>query len=179
MELPTNASYHDLVGDLFYVTVNTRPSICVSISLFGRKVANPTNRDWIEAKKVLRYLKAAKNHRLHLGSGSSETKCFVDDDWAGDEDDRKSHSGFLLKFGGGLFDWGTRSAVYVVSEVAKRSQAIITQSDHHLGRQSIVHKDRRVRVPLIRSTPTLRISSSSRELSNLAICLQISWRRTS
>ena len=107
-ELPTNTSYRSLVGSLLYIAVNTRPDICVAVSLLGRKVANPTNRDWTEAKRVLRYLKATRDHRLHLGPGTGEMECYVDADWAGDEDDRKSHSGFLLKFGGGLVDWGTR-----------------------------------------------------------------------
>ena len=33
---------------------------------------------------------------------------FVDANWAGDARDRKSTSGFLLKFGGGLIAWGSR-----------------------------------------------------------------------
>ena len=30
----------------------------------------------------------------------------MDADWAGDESDRKSNSGFVFKFGGGLIGWG-------------------------------------------------------------------------
>lgn len=106
--LPTNDSYRSLVGSLLYVAVNSRPDICVSTSLLGRKVSNPSNRDWTEAKRVLRYLKATQNLRLHLGSGTESLECFVDADWAGNEGDRKSNSGFIIKYGGGLISWGTR-----------------------------------------------------------------------
>lgn len=107
-ELPNNESYRSLVGSLLYVAVSTRPDICVSTSLLGRKVEKPTNRDWTEAKRVLRYLKATKGLRFHLGSTKQSLECFVDADWAGNEDDRKSNSGFLIKYGGGLISWGTR-----------------------------------------------------------------------
>lgn len=107
-ELPNNTSYCSLVGSLLYVAVNTRPDICVSTSLLGRKVTKPTNRDWTEAKRVLRYLKGTKDLRLHLGSGAGGLECFVDADWASVEGDRKSNSGFLIKYGGGLVNWGTR-----------------------------------------------------------------------
>lgn len=106
--MPSNISYRSLVCSLLYIAVNSRPDICVSTSLLGRKVSNPTNRDWTEAKRVLRYLKATKDLRLHLGSDEGGLECFVDADWAGDESDRKSNSGFLIKFGGGLVCWGTR-----------------------------------------------------------------------
>lgn len=78
----------------------------MAVSLLGRKVTNPTNQDWTEAERVLRYLMATKNQNMDSASG--EIECFVGADWAGDEDDRKAHSGFLLKFGGGLVDWVTR-----------------------------------------------------------------------
>lgn len=106
--LPTNESYRSLVGSLLYVAVNTRPDIYLSTSLLGRKVSRPTNRDWTEAKRVLRYLKTTKSLCLQLGSGTESLECFVDADWAGDEGDRKSNSGFLIKYGGGLVSWGTR-----------------------------------------------------------------------
>ncbi|KXJ68033.1 hypothetical protein RP20_CCG006369 [Aedes albopictus] len=57
---------------------------------------------------MLRYLKGTKNLRLHLGGGSEGLECFVDADWAGNESDRKSNSGQIIKFGGGVVSWATR-----------------------------------------------------------------------
>ena len=93
--------------------MNTRPDICISTSLLCRKVSNPTDRDWTEAKRVLRYLKGTNNLRLHLGNGQGHLECFADVDWAGNEQDRKSISGFLIKYGGELVSWGTRKQTCV------------------------------------------------------------------
>ncbi|XP_052567546.1 uncharacterized protein LOC120428490, partial [Culex pipiens pallens] len=65
-----------------YVAVNSRPDICIETSLLCRKVSNPSNRDWTEAKRTLKYLKGTKDLRLHLGNGD----------------------GLIIKFGGGVWN---------------------------------------------------------------------------
>ena len=111
--MPTNTSYRSLVGSLLYVAVNSRPDICIGTSLLCRKVSNPTDRDWTEAKRTLKYLKGTKDLRMHLGGGDGNLECFVDADWAGNEGDRKSNSGLIIKFGGGVVSWTTRKQTCV------------------------------------------------------------------
>lgn len=56
-KLPSNEKYRSLIGSLLYIAVNSRPDICISVSLLSQKIETPTKKDWIEAKRVLRYLK--------------------------------------------------------------------------------------------------------------------------
>ncbi|XP_055528098.1 uncharacterized protein LOC129720636 [Wyeomyia smithii] len=112
--LQDRESFQSLIGALLYIAVNTRPDIAIATSILGRRVSNPTNADWIEAKKVLRYLKGTIDHELHLGNNDTKQilEGFVDADWAGEVKNRKSNTGFLFKFGG-LIGWSCRKQTYV------------------------------------------------------------------
>lgn len=59
--------YRQAIGSLLYLVVNTRPNIAVAVSILGRKVSCPSQTDWTEVKRILRYLKGTKNYRLKLG----------------------------------------------------------------------------------------------------------------
>lgn len=106
--LPNNDKYQSLVGGLLYVSVHTRPDIGISASILGRRVSNPTVADWTEAKRTLRYLKATSGLQLQLGGDAGDLEGFADADWAGNVLDRKSNSGYLFRFGGGLISWCAR-----------------------------------------------------------------------
>ncbi|XP_065086831.1 uncharacterized protein LOC135708657 [Ochlerotatus camptorhynchus] len=78
--LPNNHQYSRLVGGLLYVAVNTRPDIAVSVSILGRSVSCPSQADWMEAKRILQYLKFTNDHELVLGSGGAIMEAYVDAD---------------------------------------------------------------------------------------------------
>jgi hypothetical protein len=113
--LPDNAEFQSLIGSLLYVAVNTRPDISVAVSILGRKVQNPSQLDWNEAKRILKYLKGTADMTLRLGNQQEKLEIYVDADWAGDSRDRKSNSGFLFKFCGGLINWTSRKQKIVAT----------------------------------------------------------------
>lgn len=98
--------YRSLVGALLYVAVNARPDVAVSVSLLGRKVSGPTEMDWTAAKRVVRYLKGTRDYRLEFGPGQGwSLEGYSDADWAGDQESRKSTSGYIFFFGTGPIAW--------------------------------------------------------------------------
>lgn len=111
-KLPSNDDYRSLIGALLYLSVSTRPDIAVATSILGRKVSSPSERDWTEAKRVLRYLKGTLFTRLELKCNSSTAQrgivAYSDADWAGDRTDCKSNSGNVVFFNGSLIDWSCR-----------------------------------------------------------------------
>ncbi|XP_062698389.1 uncharacterized protein LOC134284103 [Aedes albopictus] len=111
--LPNNTQYASLVGGLLYVSVNTRPDIAASVSILGRKVSCPSQADWLEAKRVLRYLKHTLDHELILSIKSDPLTVYVDADWAGDANDRKSTSGYMLQLNGGSIFWSSKKQTCV------------------------------------------------------------------
>lgn len=106
--LESNDKFRSLVGCLLYIAVNSRPDISIAVSLLSRKVEKPNQTDWIEAKRVVRYLIGTKDLKLKLGNSENLLQCYVDADWANDQKDRKSNSGYIIKLGSGLIGWGCK-----------------------------------------------------------------------
>lgn len=125
--MPNNHQYASLIGGLLYVAVNTRPDIAVSVSILGRKTSNPSQADWIEAKRVLRYLKETMDFELVLGVDDSPLHIYVDADWAGDSSDRKSTSGFLFRFAGGSISWSARKQTCVTLSSTEAEYVALTE----------------------------------------------------
>ncbi|XP_062539240.1 uncharacterized protein LOC134207551 [Armigeres subalbatus] len=105
-KLDSPKAYQSLIGALLYVAATTRTDVSIATSILGRRVTKPTEADWVEAKRVLRYLKGTLDKVLYLGGDGQKLECFVDADWAGDASDRKSNSEFVFKYGDGLIGWG-------------------------------------------------------------------------
>ncbi|KXJ69040.1 hypothetical protein RP20_CCG000421 [Aedes albopictus] len=130
--LPNNDKFQSLVGGLLYLSVNTRPDIAISTSILGRQVSKPTNADWTEAKRVLRYLKATSELKLVLGAGKEELQGYADADWAGNVKDRKSNSGYLFRLGGVLISWCARKQACVALSSTEAEYISLAESCREL-----------------------------------------------
>jgi hypothetical protein len=101
--------YMSLVGSLIYLSVISRPDIAYAVSKAGQKMSNPSETDWIAAKRILRYLKGDnKSGPTYSINGSEELLGFVDSDWAGDINSRKSTSGYVFILGGAAISWSSK-----------------------------------------------------------------------
>ncbi|KXJ62459.1 hypothetical protein RP20_CCG008519 [Aedes albopictus] len=101
--------YRSLVGGLLYLAVNARPDIAASTAILGPKFSAPGEADWTAAKRILRYLKATSEYSLRLGGEPNQALTgYSDSDWAGDVGSRKSTSGAVFLFGGGVISWASR-----------------------------------------------------------------------
>lgn len=106
--LLNNKQYQKLIGCLLYVAINSRPDIAASVSILSRKVCQPSKEDWVEAKRVLRYLKNTANFKLSLSVEKYQgnvVKAYADADWAADQENRKSNSGYVFLVYGGVVSW--------------------------------------------------------------------------
>ncbi|XP_059221638.1 uncharacterized protein LOC131996193 [Stomoxys calcitrans] len=111
-----NTKYQKLIGSLLYLSVNSRPDIAVSVSILARKVSCPTQEDWAELKRILKYLKGTINHFLKLSYNNSEDNILIgyaDANWAEDNIDRKSNSGYVFQINGGSISWACRKQTCV------------------------------------------------------------------
>lgn len=115
-KLDDNRRYHSLVGALLYVTVNTRPDVAASVSILSRQVSCPTEIDWIELKRVVRYLLKTINFKLRLATERNQPITLVgfsDADWSGDTFDRKSNTGYLFQLVAATVCWASRKQTSV------------------------------------------------------------------
>lgn len=128
--LPDNKDYQKLMGQLLYVSVNTRPDISAAVSILSRKTSCPTKGDWVELKRVARYLMTTKNLCLRLSNTEANEGLlgFCDADWAECRDDRKSNSGFLMKYNGGTISWACRKQTCVSLSTAEAEFVALSES---------------------------------------------------
>ena len=100
--------YRSLIGSLRYLTC-TRPNIMFAVGVASRFMKDPKASHMKAAKMILRYVKGTKQLRLHyLKTNNFLLSCYVDNDWAGDVDDRKSTTRFVFYMGGITFTWFSR-----------------------------------------------------------------------
>jgi hypothetical protein len=95
----TQVPYRQAVGSLMYLAVISRPDIATAVNLLARYVESPKPEHWQGVKRVFRYLKGTPRLGLIFdfrGVTHLQPIVFVDSDWAGDLDGRKSTSGVLV-----------------------------------------------------------------------------------
>ena len=103
-----NTLYRKIVGNFMYRTA-TRPDIMYGVSLISRYMESPTEIHLLAAKRILRYLQGTKDFGLFYKKGEkSDLIGFVDSDYAGDQDDRKSTSGYVFVLGTRAISWSSR-----------------------------------------------------------------------
>lgn len=101
-------SYQKLLGCLMYLAVMTRPDITYSVSYLSQFNTCYSTEHWNYAKRVLKYLKKTKKYCLKFSSHGGDLQGFVDADWASDNLDRKSYTGFCFVMSGTAISWQSR-----------------------------------------------------------------------
>jgi histone deacetylase 1/2 len=98
---------------LQYLTL-TRPDIAFSVNKVCQFLHAPTTVHWAAVKRILRYIKQCVQLGLKIQrSDSTLVSAFLDADWAGCVDDRKSTGGFAVFLGANLVSWSARKQVTV------------------------------------------------------------------
>nr|CAN72798.1 hypothetical protein VITISV_031251 [Vitis vinifera] len=98
--------YDNAIGSLMYAQVCTRPDIAFIINVLGRYLLNPGHDHWVVAKKVMRYLQRLKDFMLvYRRMDNLEVVGYLDSDFGGCSDDRKSTSGYIFMLAGGAISW--------------------------------------------------------------------------
>ena len=92
--------YASAVGSLMFVMICTRPDIAQAVRAVSRYMANPGGEHWIIVKRILRYIRGTSNVVLCYGGSEFTVKGYVDSDFAGDFDKRKSTTGYVFTLAG-------------------------------------------------------------------------------
>jgi hypothetical protein len=90
LSLDDATSYRSVVGALQYLTL-TRPDISFSVNKVCQFLHAPTNHHWSTVKRILRYLHDTNGLGVKISKSSSMLlSAFLDADWTGNIDDRRS-----------------------------------------------------------------------------------------
>ena len=116
--LPDANRYADLVGSLFYLSTTTRRDIAFAVGVLSRFMSCPQPDHMCAEKKLLRYLRGTT--RLWVVCGGRESlQGFVDADWAGDVDGRRSTTGFAFTLNGGPIAWASKRQSTVATSTSE------------------------------------------------------------
>jgi hypothetical protein len=129
-ELDSNDKYRTIIGMLLYLSTNTRPDIAASVAILSQRVTKPRDTDMNEAKRVIRYLKGTKDLKLKLSDSDTNGRIeiYSDSDWAEDQKDRKSHTGWNLRLNGGTVGWSCRKQSVVALSSAEAEYIAMSEA---------------------------------------------------
>ena len=82
---------------------------------------DPTEKDWIAVKRILRYLKGTQDVGLVFGGKEArkDLEGWVDADWAGDVKSRLSRSGYVFKIAAGAISRSSKKQGNVALSTAE------------------------------------------------------------
>ncbi|KAG5894851.1 hypothetical protein JTB14_023700 [Gonioctena quinquepunctata] len=101
-----NVPYRRLICRLMYLSLVSRPDISYSIVYSTRFLDKPRKSTWEAGKRILRYLNHTKEYGSQLKKGNmQELMALCDADWGGDQETRKSVSGFVCFHAGNPIAW--------------------------------------------------------------------------
>ena len=140
--------YANAVGCLMYLMVCTRPDISHAVSVVSRYMADPGKEHWNAVKWIFRYLTGTHDFSILFDQrASTEAMGYVDFDYAGDLDSRKSTTGYVFRFAGGPICWNstlqdaialsTTEAKYMVMTEAGKEAAWLSGLVNELGFKQI------------------------------------------
>ena len=119
--------YRNMVGSLLYLACWTRPDISFAVSELSRFVSSPGESHMRAVKHLLRYLRGSREMGLNYSRPSNHGPMdrpnilwgFVDSDWAGCQDTRRSTSGFTLMLNGAAISWKSKRQTVVALSSAE------------------------------------------------------------
>ncbi|KAM1351501.1 hypothetical protein ACFXTH_005260 [Malus domestica] len=99
--------YRSIVGALQYLTF-TRPDIAYSVNQVCQFMHSPLDSHFVAVKRILRYLKGSLHLGLCFQPGNLDIRAYTDADWAGDPNDRRSTTGFVVFLGDNPISWSSK-----------------------------------------------------------------------
>ncbi|KAH9650271.1 hypothetical protein KPL70_026312 [Citrus sinensis] len=100
--------YSNAVGSVMYAMVCSRLDIAYGVGVVNKFMGDPGKEHWNGVKWILRYLKGTSDHGILFGKvdgATCEVAGFVNSDFAGDLDKRRSITSFVFTMCGGAISW--------------------------------------------------------------------------
>ncbi|XP_058202223.1 secreted RxLR effector protein 161-like [Rhododendron vialii] len=124
--------YANAVGSLMYAMVCTRPDISHAVSMVSRYMHDPGKGHWQAVKWILRYIQGTVNVGLKFGRdqkfGDQLAVGYVDSDYAGDLDKRRSTTGYVFTMAGGPVSWRSTLQSTVALSTTEAEYMAVTEA---------------------------------------------------
>jgi len=125
-----HSKYQSMVGSLMYLMVATRPDLGYAVGAVSQFAASPDEEHLAAVKRILRYIKGTAGYQLNLGGDLKglQLEAWSDADWAANNIDRKSISGYCFKLGVGAVSWRSKKQTSVALSSTEDEYMALTQA---------------------------------------------------
>ncbi|KAK5773310.1 hypothetical protein PVK06_049616 [Gossypium arboreum] len=123
--------YSNAVGSLMYAMVCTRPDISQTVSIVSRYMHNPRKGHWQAVKWILRYIQKTVDVGLLFKQDNTLGKGvigYVDSDYVGDLDKRRSTTSYVFTLAGGPISWKSTLQSTVALSTTEAEYMAVTEA---------------------------------------------------
>ncbi|PKU69210.1 putative mitochondrial protein [Dendrobium catenatum] len=120
--------YRKLAGSLQYLSI-TRPDIAFTTNYICQHMNEPSNDNFQTLKRLLRYIQGTTELGIPIDHDDLQLRAFADADWAADNSDRRSITGFCTFLGNTIISWSAKKQITVAkssTEAEYRSISSVT-----------------------------------------------------
>ncbi|KAH9667758.1 Integrase catalytic domain-containing protein [Citrus sinensis] len=119
--------YASAVGSLMFAMICIRSDIAQAVGAVSRYMANPDGDHLIAVKRILRYIRGTSDVALCYGGSEFTIRGYVDLDFAGDLDKRKSTTGYVFILAGSAVSWVSKLQIVVALSTIEAKYMAATQ----------------------------------------------------
>ncbi|RDB17165.1 Retrovirus-related Pol polyprotein from transposon TNT 1-94 [Hypsizygus marmoreus] len=123
--------YREVLGSVMYAQIATRPDLSYAVSTLSKFSSDPGKAHWDALTHVLRYIRGTLHFKITYG-GKAHTDLaplgYVDADYGGDTDTRRSCSGHVFIQAGGPTAWGAQYQQTVALSTTEAEYMSVTRS---------------------------------------------------
>uniref|UniRef100_A0A2N9EMG6 CCHC-type domain-containing protein n=1 Tax=Fagus sylvatica TaxID=28930 RepID=A0A2N9EMG6_FAGSY len=119
----------------------SQPDLAHAVSTVSRYMANPGREHWNAVKWIFRYLKGTAEHGILFSRqpGTNSVVGYVDADYAGEVDDRRSTTGYVFTLSGGPICWkSTLQSIVAMSTTEAEYMAVAEAAKEALWLKGLV-----------------------------------------
>lgn len=124
--------YASAIGSLMYAMVCTRPDIAHAVGAVSRFMTNPGKQHWEAVKWILRYLRGTSDRCLCFRKGELRLQGFVDSDFAGEVDNRRSTTGYIFTVGTTAVSWVSQLQKIVALSTTEAEYVAVTEASKEM-----------------------------------------------
>ena len=106
----------------------TRLDIAHAMGVVSKFMSRPRKQHWEAVKWILRYLKGLSDTSLCFTGVSLKPQCYVDADFVGDIDSRKSTTGFVFTLGGIAISWALNLQKIIILSTIEAEYVAATET---------------------------------------------------
>jgi len=124
-----NVPYREVLGLLMWLQVATRPDLSFVVNILSRFAHNPGKPHWNALKHTLAYIKATTHYGVTFKAGGNlDLIGYVDSNFAGCRESRRSTEGNIFIVAGGPVSWESKRQETVALSTVKAEYMAFTRA---------------------------------------------------